>query len=82
MERNKLQCIFVTNLLQIPADLLLDCRCCYYTMYGGEYVISWDHSWDFELSKYNKILRKSPFFIRQVRCPVSTETYFHNPLRD
>lgn len=79
--RNKLQCIFVTNLLQIPADLLLDCRCYIYKTRDG-FTTSWDSDWDPELSKYNKVLERSPFYRGQNRHPISTETFFNNPSSD
>lgn len=81
MVRDNLKAVIIASLLQIPADLLLDCRCSYYKI-SDEYMISWQYSWNYDLSRYNKDLEKSPYFIKQKRDHVSVDTIFRKPLID
>lgn len=72
---DKLKLVVLASILKIPPDLLLDCRCAYYGIYGA-HMISWGAKWDHEMLKYTSILKQSPYFIRQMRDHISTDTIF------
>ena len=81
ISRHNLERVTLASLLQIPADLLLDCRCCYYKVADG-YMISWGIEWRNELSEYNEDLKKSPYFVKQIIVHNSIDTLFKKPLTD
>lgn len=75
--RDNLKYVVLASVLKIPPNLLLDCRCACYGVYGGEYLMtSWAYEWEYELSKYTPILKQSPYFINQKKDAISTDTLF------